>query len=217
MKKYKELVVYCGSDENALRGIVSIGEMCQGKPFGYSEDMERLYQADDRMNHILVDLPGIPSAVILVYASDGTIKVLNIVPFNHSCDYIEKDVYNNIVDEFNEKVINPLFKGKYRIESSKEDVSIQDYIPLSYRTLYRWAHCPGAPNSPFSHQNDLEMWFDFLCELHITGEELSSGDLEQWLLEDIGWNEKVVIDAIIRFETERDLLNYYDKKLCQQK
>lgn len=213
MKKYKDLIVHTGSFEKALLGIVAIGEKCQQHQyFKYSEEIEQMYQADDRMNHILVELPNVPSAVMLVFASEADIKVLNIVPFNHSCDRIEKDVYNHIVDTFNEMIVQPLFAASYQIECTKDELSIQEFIPRSYEALYRWTHCPGAPNSPFTHQFDLEKWFDFLCALHTNGEELSSGDLEQWLLEDNEWNEEVVSDAIIRYETERDLLNYYDSR-----
>ena len=86
-------------------------------------------------------------------------------------------------------------------------MSIQDIIPKSFQKLNRWTHCPGAPDHPFVHQFDLELWFDFICALHTNGEELSSGDLEQWLMDDNGWDEDVVTDTIIRYETERDLLN----------
>lgn len=211
MKKYKDLTVHTGSFEEARQGIVTIGEKCQQHQyFKYSEDIEKMYQADDRMNHILVELPNVPSAVMLVFASEADIKVLNIVPFNHSCDHIEKDVYNHIVDTFNEMIITPLFYEIYTIDCTKDEVSIQDLIPKSFQELYRWTNCPGAPENPFVHQFDLELWFDFLCALHTNGEELSSGDLELWLQEDNDWDEEVVTDAIIRFETERDLLNYYD-------
>lgn len=210
MKKYKDLTVYCGSFENALKGIVAIGEWCRQKPFTYSEKIEKMYQMDDRMNHILVELPNLPTAVMLVVASDNQIKVLNIVPFNHSCEHIEKGVYNQMIDAFNETVIQPLFSNNFTIECSKDELSINEIIPQSYDALHRWVHCPGAPNSPFIHQYDLELWFEFLCQLHINEEELSSGDLEQWLLEDNGWEENIVTDAIVRYETERDLLYYYD-------
>lgn len=215
MKKYKDLTIQCGSFENAQKGLVSIGEKCKHSPFSYSEEVEKQYMANDKMNHILVELPDTPAAVMLVFASDNELKVLNIVPYNHSCDHIEKDVYNHIVDVFNETIIRPLFDGKYPIVCTKDELSIKELIPLSYDALYRWTNCPGAPNSPFTHQFDLERWFDFLCQLHTNGEKLSSGDLEQWLAEDNGWDEDVVTDAIIRYETERDLLNYYDSRYAR--
>ena len=210
MRKYKDLIVHCGSDESALLELVAIEEKCNAQPFSYSEEVEKMYQTNDHLLHILVEMPETPTAILLVFANDAKIKVINIVPFQHSCDHIEKDIYNHIVDTFNDMVITPLFSEKYNIDCTKEEVLIQDIIPKSFQKLTRWTHCPGAPDHPFVHQFDLELWFDFLCALHTNGEELSSGDLEQWLQEDKGWDEDVVTDTIIRYETERDLLNYYD-------
>ena len=210
MRKYKDLTVHCGSDEAALLGLVAIEERCNSKPFSYSEEMETMYEANDHLLHILVEIPETPSAILLVFANDAKIKVINIVPFQHSCDHIEKNIYNHIVDTFTDKLITPLSPGKYIIECTKEEVATQAIIPKSFQELNRWVTCPGAPKCPFSHPNDLHRWFDFICALHTNGEELSSGDLEQWLMDDNGWDEDVVTDTIIRYETERDLLNYYD-------
>ena len=210
MKKYKDLIIDCGSDEAALLGLLAIKERCNGKPFSYSEKVEKMYDVDEHLLHILVEISETPAAILLVFANDAKIKVINIVPFQHSCDHIEKDIYNHIVDTFNDMVITPLFSEKYKIDCTKEEVSIQEIIPKSFQKLNRWTHCPGAPDHPFVHQFDLELWFDFICALHTNGEELSSGDLEKWLMDDNGWDEDVVTDTIIRYETERDLLNYYD-------
>ena len=210
MKKYKDLIIDCGSDEAALLGLLAIKERCNGKPFSYSEKVEKMYDVDEHLLHILVEISETPAAILLVFANDAKIKVINIVPFQHSCDYIEKDIYNHIVDTFNDMVITPLFSEKYKIDCAKEELSIQEIIPKSFQELNRWVTCPGAPNNPFSNLNDLHRWFDFICALHTNGEELSSGDLEQWLKDDNGWEEDVVTDTIIRYETERDLLNYYD-------
>ena len=210
MKKYKDLIIDCGSDKAALLGLEAIKERCNGKPFSYSEKVEKMYDVDEHLLHILVEISETPAAILLVFANDAKIKVINIVPFKHSCDHIEKDIYNHIVDTFNDMVITPLFSGKYKIDCTKEEVSIQDIIPNSFQKLNQWTNCPGAPDHPFVRQYDLELWFDFICALHTNGEELSSGDLEQWLKDDNGWEEDVVTDTIIRYETERDLLNYYD-------
>ena len=210
MKKYKDLIIDCGSDKAALLGLEAIKERCNGKPFSYSEKVEKMYDVDEHLLHILVEISETPAAILLVFANDAKIKVINIVPFKHSCDHIEKDIYNHIVDTFNDMVITPLFSEKYKIDCTKEELSIQEIIPKSFQELNRWVTCPGAPNNPFSHLNDLHLWFDFICALHTNGEDLSSGDLEQWLKDDNGWEEDVVTDTIIRYETERDLLNYYD-------
>lgn len=211
MKKFKELIVKCNSREDAIASLVEVGEKCQQPPFCYSEEIEKMYDHNDKLNHIHVTLKGIPEAILLLYASEDKLKVINIVPFNHSCDQIELEVYNQIVSSFYEMIVRPLFNGRYSIVSTKEEITMQEIIPNSYDSLRRWVNSPGAPQSPFSHQFDLERWFNFLCTLHVNGEELTSGELEQWLIEECLWNEDIVEQTIIRYETERDLLDYYDR------
>ena len=163
------------------------------------------------MAHILVNLPGIPQAVLLLWVNEGKLKVINVVPNDGNVFKLTKDQYNLIVDEFEKQIILPLYGEKYEIEKSQDEVSISETIPHSFDSLTRWASCPGAPNSPFTHPNDLELWFEFLCQLRRTGESLSSGDLELWLREDQNWSAEVVEDTIIRYETEIELLDYYDR------
>ena len=212
MKKFKNLTVRIGVDDVALiKILVKVQNFCNKAPFQYSEEVEKLYMPDDRMVHILSTLPGVPEAVILLYAKNGNLDVINVVPFERSTLQLTKDQYNLIVDEFDEKILTPLFKGKYDILKTNDEVCIENLIPQSYKSLKRWSTCPGAPDHPFIHTNDLELWFEFLCQLRRNNEELSSGDLELWLQEDCNWPEDVVVDTIIRYETETDLLDYYDR------
>lgn len=210
MKKFKELIVKCNNHSNAIACLSEVGNKCQQSPFGYSEEIEKLYEQNDKLDHIHVTLDGVPEAILLLYVSEDKLKVINIVPFNHSCDQIEMDDYNRIVSEFEKMIIRPLFEGRYPIISTKEEITMQEIIPNSFKSLNSWVHSPGAPQRPFSHQFDLERWFNFLCTLHINGEELTSGELEQWLTEECHWSEDIVEQTIIRYETERDLLGYYD-------
>lgn len=211
MKKYKDLIIYIGSDAQAIEALVQVEDYCTKAPFEYSEEIEKRYMPDDKMAHILVNLPGIPQAVLLLWANEGKLNVINVVPNDDNVFKLTKDQYNLIVDEFEKQIILPLYGEKYEIEKSQDEVSISEAIPQSFESLSRWASCPGAPDSPFTHPNDLEQWFEFLCQLRRTGEFLSSGDLELWLREDKKWSAEVVEDTIIRYETETELLDYYDR------
>lgn len=213
MQKYKDLIVKFNSSAEAISALVKIGAACHTSDFHYSEEIEKMFQTDDHISHIHVTISGLPEAIMLVSADDSSIRVLNIIPFNKSCDEIEKDVYNQIVDRFHDIIINPLFPNQDVIVT-EDNTTMRDIIPNSYEALNRWVNCPGAPHAPFSHQFDLEKWFEFLCKLHKSHEELSSGDLELWLLEDKQWDEEIVNKTIVRYETERDLLKYYDKYSC---
>ena len=211
MKKYKDLIIYIGTDAQAIEALVQVEDYCTKAPFEYSEEIEKRYMPDDKMAHILVNLPGIPQAVLLLWANEGKLNVINVVPNDDNVFKLTKDQYNLIVDEFEKQIILPLYGKKYEIEKSQDEVSISETIPQSFESLSRWASCPGAPDSPFTHPNDLELWFEFLCQLRRAGEQLSSGDLELWLREDIKWSDEVVEDTIIRYETEIELLDYYDR------
>lgn len=211
MKKYKDLIIHIGTEAQAIEALVQVENFCTKVPFEYSEEIEKRYMPDDKMAHILVNLPGIPQAVLLLWVNEGKLKVINVVPNDGNVFKLTKDQYNLIVDEFEKQIILPLYGEKYEIEKSQDEVSISETIPHSFDSLTRWASCPGAPNSPFTHPNDLELWFEFLCQLRRTGESLSSGDLELWLREDQNWSAEVVEDTIIRYETEIELLDYYDR------
>lgn len=211
MIKFKDLIVQFETEAQALEELVTIENYCTSGNFRFDEEVEKLYDANDHLAHILCTLPNTPQSIVLVYSSYNALKVINIVPFKHSTSQLTHDEYNRIVDAFYNEVILPLFEGKHEIIISPAEVSVKDMIPLSFECLNRWVKCPGAPNAPFSHPNDLHRWFDFLIALKDNNETLSSGDLEQWLIEDLEWDEEVVNDTIIRYETEIDLLEYYGK------
>ena len=210
MKKYKDLIIHFGTDAQAIEALVQVEDYCTKAPFEYSEEIEKRYMPDDKMAHILVNLPGIPQAVLLLWANEGKLKVINVVPNDDKVFKLTKNQYNFIVDEFEKQILLPLYDGRNEIEKSQDEVSISETIPQSFDALIRWTSCPGAPDSPFTHPKDLELWFEFLCQLRRTGESLSSGDLEIWLREDKDWPAEVVEDTIIRYETETELLDYYD-------
>lgn len=211
MIKFKDLIIQFDTEEQALEELVTIENYCTSGYFRYDEEVEKLYDTNDHLAHILCTLPNTPQSIVLVYSSYNALKVINIVPFKHSTSQLTHDEYNRIVDAFYNEVILPLFEGKHEIIISPAEVSVKEMIPLSFESLNRWVECPGAPNAPFSHPNDLHCWFDFLIALKDNNETLSSGDLEQWLIEDLEWDEEVVNDTIIRYETEIDLLEYYGK------
>lgn len=208
MKKFKDLIISTGSDANAIEALVQIENACKGSTFLYSESIENLYSQNDHIAHIVAKLSNLPDAVLIVFANDATVKVLNIVPWGKSTDQLTKTEYNTILDTFANEIISPLFPNKYKIVISPDEVVMKDLIPESFNSLNAFVNCPGK-QSPFSHPLDRERWFEFICTLTLTGEYLSSGDLELYLLEDEGWDANLVEDVIGRFEDATDLLNYY--------
>ena len=187
-----------------------MGSKCANGDFVYDEELEKQYMYDDKVIRIIARIPTLPDALVILYANDDQVEISNIIPYNKSVDTIERDVYNKIVDEFYVQIIKPMYEGVKEIVKTDDMMKMESLIPKTFEYLNRWTHCPGAPNSPFGHQNDLEMCFLFLCKLRVNHETLSSGDLEQWLTDDLHCENEVVTDTIIRYETEVALLEYYD-------
>ena len=211
MKKYKELSIRFSSESEALEELHKIGDNCMKGAFVHDTELEKQYAHDDKVIRVVARVPALPEALIILFANDGQVKIVNIIPFNKSVDEIERDVYNKIVDTFYAQIVKPMYEGISEVVKTEDEMMMENLIPKSFEYLNRWAHCPGAPNSPFIHQNDLDMWFQFLCELKINHETLGSGDLEQWLVDELHWDNNVVADVIIRYETESSLLDFYEQ------
>lgn len=210
MNVFEELSVRFSSECEALEEMHKMGSKCANGDFVHDEELEKQYMYDDKVIRIIARIPTLPDALVILYANDDQVEISNIIPYNKSVDTIKRDVYNKIVDEFYAQIIKPMYDGVKEIVKTDDMVKMESLIPKTFEYLNRWTHCPGAPNSPFGHQNDLKMWFLFLCKLRVNHETLSSGDLEQWLTDDLHWENEVVTDTIIRYETEVALLEYYD-------
>ena len=67
MKKYKDLVIHIGTDSQAIEALVQVEDYCIEAPFEYSEEIEKRYMPDDKMAHILVNLPRITEFICKNY------------------------------------------------------------------------------------------------------------------------------------------------------
>jgi hypothetical protein len=210
MKKFKELRIDVGSDAQAIKELDAIKRKCNIGFFTFSKEIEDMYQQDDRFLHILAKAPKNKKAIIIVFANEGKIKVINIVPREHGINTLTIDEYNIILDLFYSQIIVPCFNKKYNIIITGDNVEMEEIIPKSYESLIRFIDCAGK-ESPFSHPLDRKKWCDFICTLFSNNEYLSSGDLEQWLLEDKCRNSKLVDIIINKYEDATELLEYYDR------
>ena len=209
MKRFKDFIIKCCNEVTAIAELRNIEEACTIPEFKRDEEVEKMYEPDERVAHILVNIAHLPKAVMFIWADEGNVKLLNVVPFENSVSQLEVDQYNQMVDLFLEKIVEPIIGDRYLKEITSGEYSLKEIIPKSYDYLYKWSKCPGAPSAPFSHQLDLEKWFEFLCQLISNNESLSSGELEQWLREEARWSEGVIDKAILKYEEEIDLLDYY--------
>lgn len=210
MKKFKELQIDVGLDTQAIKELETIKRKCNSDFFTFSNEIENLYQQDYRTLHILAKAPENKEAIIIVFANEGIIKVINIVPKEPGVNPLTIDEYNAILDLFYSHIIVPCYNKKYNIIITDDSIKIEEIIPKSYESLIRFIDCPGK-DSPFSHPRDREKWYDFICTLFSNNEYLNSGDLEQWLLEDKCRNSKLVNIIINKYEGATELLEYYDR------
>ncbi len=209
MKRFRELIIHCTSHNDAVSFLHKVEAYCGNEPFIFSREVRNLYSPDENMTHILSSVSGTPKSVIVLFAREEVLRVINIVPYKHSASQIEKDDYNKIIEEFSKR-IEPLLADGTLMEITPAEYTMSVIIPKSFQKLNAWVHCP-APQAPFLHQNDLHMWFDFLIALVENKEELLSGDLELWLREELKWDEDLIEETVLHFEHDIELLDYYER------
>lgn len=208
MQRFRNITIHCENEDAAMQMLQEIMSACNQPPFVYEKDDARLQY--DKTIRIISTHNYTSEAVIIVIASGSDVKVINIIPHKRSVFRIDKNEYNTIMDYFKTEVIDKVVKDK-EIVFPPAEYTMESLIPKSYQQLERWATCPGAPNAPFSHPNDLNRWFDFVLALFRNDErdKLSSGDLEQWL-EEKNWDEEVIEETILHYEHDTDLLDYFN-------
>lgn len=211
MQRFRNITIHCENEDAAMQMLQAIMSACNQPPFVYEKDDDRLLK--DKTIRIISTHAYTTEAVIIVIASGSDVKVINIIPHKRSVFRIDKNEYNTIMEYFKKEVVNKVATSNL-ISFPPAEYTMESLIPKSCQHLERWASCPGAPNAPFSHPNDLNLWFDFVTALMINHERkgLSSDDLEQWL-EEKKWDEEVIEETILHYEHDTDLLEHYNKVL----
>lgn len=207
MQRFRNITIHCENENAALEMLQTIASACNQPPFVYEKDDERYLK--DKTIRIISTHAYTTEAVIIVIASGSDVKVINIIPHKRSVFRIDKNEYNTIMEYFKTEVIDKVVKNQI-IDFPQAEYTMESLIPKSYQQLERWATCPGAPDAPFSHPSDQNLWFAFVIALVTSHErdKLSSGDLEQWL-EERKWDEEVIEETILHFEHDTDLIKTY--------
>ena len=145
MKKFKDITVFCGDEATAISELKRIEDACVIPEFKYDEEVEKMYEPDDKMAHILATVSNRPQAVLLVWADKGNIRVINVVPFNRSVFRIEVDDYNAIIDEFYSKIVKPVVGERHKVIVTSGNYTLEDIIPQSFPALVKWTTSATAP------------------------------------------------------------------------
>lgn len=207
MQRFRNITIHCDNEAAATKMLETIMSSCNKKPFVYEKDDERFQK--EKIVRIISTYPNTHEAVIIVIASGSDVKVINIIPYKSSVFRIEKNEFNSLMGFFKKEVIDNIV-NEGRIDFPPAEYSMESLIPHSFQKLDNWANSFGAPDSLFSNTFDLNRWFDFMIALEMNGEKdnLSSGDLEQWL-EEKKWDEEVIEETILNFEHDTALIEYY--------
>lgn len=207
MQRFRNITIHCENENAALEMLQTIASACNQPPFVYEKDDERYLK--DKTIRIISTHAYTTEAIIIVIASGSDVKVINIIPNKRSVFRIDKNEYNTIMEYFKNEVVDKVVKD-IKIDFPPAEYTMESLIPKSYQKLERWATCPGAPDAPFSHPSDQNLWFAFVIALVTSRErdKLSSGDLEQWL-EERKWDEEVIEETILHFEHDTDLIKTY--------
>ena len=209
MLRYRTLKVFFNSDREAVEFLHQVEQHSNSDEFFFETDALRLYERNNKVSQILARVPETLEAVIIIAVSGNCFYVANIIPYRHTSTRISKEKYNKILQSFYDGVVHPMV-DEDRVDFPVANYNIGALIPQSYPQLRCWAL--ACPSSPFLHQLDLEKWFEFLCQLRDNNEYLSSGDLEQWLTEELNWSEDLVEETILHYEHDTDLLRYYTER-----
>lgn len=207
MQRYRTITIHCENENTAIQTLDSIMNACNKPPFVYEEDTVRFQY--EKTIRIISTYPNTTEAVIVVYVTGSDVKVGNVVPYKKSVFRIEKNEFNTIIAAFKNEVIDKIV-SEDRVDFPSGDYSIESLIPNSFQQLNSWINCPGAPNNPFTHPCDLNRWFDFIIALVLNDESknLSSSDFEQ-CLEEYNWEEETIEEAVLHYEHDTNLLEYY--------
>lgn len=208
MKRYKDCkIISC--DGLSVSHILEVVETA-ARNMSYKTERNSCLRIDDVVM-VYFRKQDLPYSRIIISSSerDNSVYIANVVPMPESgVSHISIEDYNKILDIFRADVLDGLTEdGKFNIEETSEDYSIEDIIPKSYPALKRWQD--GSPLS--GHPHDLHRWYDFVICLHRNEEQISLDTFGKYLKESCKWDEETIDKWELKLESHLDLLEYYDE------
>lgn len=207
MKRFKDCVIFPTQGQSFSELLKIVGNECVNK--GIRVDFSSSFFENDTIG-AYVDFDGLPASKLVLNASEGKggVAILNIVPLPKSgCSMLNIPEYNAILDAFVATVFKTIAeRSGNMIKMNTEDYTLEEIIPSSFKYLDRWLKC-----FPLSHHPlDEHRWYDFLISLIKTKERVGSSVLCEYVKEKYDWSENDLYDMEMRFESQMDLLEYYE-------
>ncbi|MDO6814007.1 hypothetical protein [Tenacibaculum soleae] len=212
MKTFKELKII--SEPEKLSTLVVKLQTVDLDRFLYNSEKTLDYakMIGKKSDQVLTfESPEIRGAVAYVWlvADENELKITNITPNKSGQLSIEQ--YNSILDEFNDIIIKQNIDNQYQVIISSDSKTIIDYAGLKVsEKLQVWINSANK-STLNTHPLDFQRWASFLISAHKNQSELTSVQLEKYLIEEIGIPDDELVNKIaIDYEYGRDLLKEYD-------
>lgn len=209
MKRFKDCILLCKPDQEPKKLLQIVRKQCEN--VGIQNEINTSFTENDIVL-AYVNFREHPVSKIVLHASEDRhgVAILNIVPLAKS-GVFELDIptYNAILNRFKCMVFVPISNDLgNKIEENEEDYTIEEIIPKSFQKLNTWLSF-----YPLSHHpNDEHRWFDFLIALVENNEHIGSGILSEYISEKYHWSDKDLYNLELRFESQMDLLEYYNER-----
>lgn len=206
--QYRDLIVYGGRPKfDDLAGEV---ERRLEAPWSRDHEMERserLLPGGSYRVFNRAETEASPGLNLFLIADDDDVEVANVVPTGGR-DELTREEYNDSVAEFHGRFLADAASTlALEVRIGATDLDLSDVLDeATFRALLAFSRASNKATGS-SHPSDRERWFAFILGVHGSRPELSTGDLQSWLVLD-GWSEDVVFDLISEFEFAVGLLNY---------
>lgn len=180
-------------------------------PWRHAEKKERdmaRAMADDIMVFEYESDDHFPKSGLFLWNDSEGYKVTNIVPLE--IDHLSMSGYNDILDDFKNKVIQPASKTSgFRTEVSARRQSITDWTSQEVADALHHFSVLANKSTGSGHPSDQKRWFGFLFSAHKVHGRLDSTLLKRWLIEAEEWPPDSAADLIHEYEFGMDLLDEY--------
>jgi len=214
MKTFKDLTV-----KSSIENLISLVEKLQGdysSNFKYVPEKSEDYASmiGKKKNEVLTfespEIMGAVAFVWMVIGEEKDLRITNITPNKSGQLSIEQ--YNSILDTFFDNVIKPNVNDNYQVILSTDTKTIIDYAGQeTAEKLEVWIKSANK-STLNTHPLDFERWSSFLISAHQCESELTTTQLEKYLVDEIGIpDDRLVSKIVIDYEYGRDLLSEYDK------
>lgn len=214
MKTFKHLKI-----QSSIEKLISLVEKLQSGDFldfkyvsEKSEDYAKMI--GKKSNEVLTfespEIKGSVAFIWMVVGEEKDLRITNITPNKSGQLSIEQ--YNSILDSFYDKVIKLNVDNNYQVIISTDTKTIIDYAGQEVaEKLQVWIKTANK-STLNTHTLDFERWASFLITAHENDSELTTIQLEKYLVDEIGIpDESLVSKIVIDYEYGRDLLKEYDK------